>query len=405
MVSSEDRRARQLSDDEAFLTSLSDPAPPDDAPDPAPRPRPLLELFPPPPVPRRKFDLPAAAPRRGSMPSGPDVPPPLTSSEPVAIGDHVFGPSTDPRFFYHSAEHDRASQDLLNAIRRRERVVVLTAAPGAGKTMLCRAVIEEIDRRTLTSLVMEPFVSAEDLLKTVLIDFGVISGDDLTREPLASATSSELLVTLRTFLGTLAPLQAFAVVIVDEAQQVPMSVLEQLVELTQPTQADSGSGMLQVVLVGQPGLVDTLRKPEHRHVAEEVSSRVTLGPLEVDEIGEYINHRFRAAGDPPTMAMPFDQAACTRVHELSGGVPYWINFLCGRALNSAYAASAAAVTARDVEGASAAHGVTPAPSRSARSRTFVVAALLLLLFALGAAGAAYVFRDRVAALVADWRGQ
>jgi general secretion pathway protein A len=404
-VSPDDRRARQLSDDEAFLASLSDPAPPEDAPaDQSPRLRPLLELFPPPTTPRRTFDLPSSAGQRSPATES-DISPLVAESEPAAVGDRVFGASTDPRFFYHSAEHDRASQDLLNAIRRRERVVVLTAGPGAGKTTLCRAVMDEIDRRTLTSLVMEPFVSAEDLLKTVLLDFGVISRDDLTREPLASASSSELLVTLRTFLGTLAPLQAFAVVVVDEAQRVPMSVLEQLVELTQSTHADNSTGLLQLVLVGQPGLADTLRAPEHRHLAAKVSSRVAVGPLEADEIGEYINHRFRAAGEPPGAVLPFDEAACRRVHELSGGVPYLINVLCGRALNVASETSAPAITARDVDAAAAMHGMAAAPSRPLRSRTFLVAALLLLLFALGAAGAAYVFRDRVAALVGDWQSR
>ena len=116
--------------------------------------------------------------------------------------------------------HDRAAQEILSAIGRRDPVVVLTGEAGTGKTMLCRAVIEEIDRRTFTSFVGHSFVTAQDLLKTVLIDFGVLSRADLAGGRLANATPDELKLSLGEFLKSLADLSAFAVVFIDDAHNL-----------------------------------------------------------------------------------------------------------------------------------------------------------------------------------------
>src|ERR1700676_463396 len=142
--------------------------------------------------------------------------------------EQPFSLSTDPRFLYHSVAHDRAAQAMLDAIRRRDGVVVLTGELGVGKTILCRAVMEQLDRRTFTSLVADPFDGAEDLLKTILIDFGVISRDDVGHGRLARPSLAELSSVLRDFVMSLAPLQAFAVVIIDEAHRLSVELLDQI---------------------------------------------------------------------------------------------------------------------------------------------------------------------------------
>src|SRR5437660_4935837 len=95
---------------------------------------------------------------------------PLTDEPSHGLHERPFSLSSDPGFLFHSVAHDRAAQAMLDAIRRRDGIVVLTGEVGVGKTILCRAVMDQLDRRTLTSLIADPFDGAEDLLKTLLLD-------------------------------------------------------------------------------------------------------------------------------------------------------------------------------------------------------------------------------------------
>src|SRR3989337_1606911 len=98
------------------------------------------------------------------------------------LREKPFSLSADPRFLFRSPAHGPAFDELLAGIQRREGLIVLTGEIGTGKTTLCRSVLEHLDRRTFASFVADPFVSREDLLKKLLVDFGVISIGDLTRE-------------------------------------------------------------------------------------------------------------------------------------------------------------------------------------------------------------------------------
>src|SRR6202165_2052624 len=137
-----------------------------------------------------------------------------------------FSLTPDPKFLYRSPTHAGAFELLQYAIRRREGFVVITGDIGPGKTTLCRALLEQIDRTTFTALVLNPFLSEEDLLKRILQDFGVISRDEARAGRLAGVTKQEMIETLYDFLLSLAPLKARAVVIIDEAQNLPLKVLE-----------------------------------------------------------------------------------------------------------------------------------------------------------------------------------
>src|SRR5688572_32851709 len=140
----------------------------------------------------------------------------LTYEKYYGLREKPFALSSDPRFFYHSRPHASAYEDLLGGIRRRESLSVLSGEIGTGKTTLCRAVLQGLDRQTFSAFVWDPFASREDLLKMVLMEFGVISVDDLTSGRLNGASRTELSYLLYEFLGKLAPLQAFAVVVIDE---------------------------------------------------------------------------------------------------------------------------------------------------------------------------------------------
>src|ERR687891_2944277 len=106
----------------------------------------------------------------------------------------------DPRFLYRSESHDEAITLLLQAIRRKEGFIVLTGDIGTGKTTICRALIEQLDASTFTSLILNPLLSVEELLQEMLRDFGVVSRDAVRSGRLAAATKHELLSTLNDFL-------------------------------------------------------------------------------------------------------------------------------------------------------------------------------------------------------------
>src|SRR5216117_1322002 len=133
------------------------------------------------------------------------------------LAEKPFSLTPDPKFLYRSPSHANACELLQYAIRRREGFVVVTGDIGTGKTTLCRALLENIDRNTFTALVLNPFMSEEDLLKRILQDFGVISREDVKRGGLAHVGKQDLIDTLYEFLLGLIPLKASAVLIIDEA--------------------------------------------------------------------------------------------------------------------------------------------------------------------------------------------
>ncbi len=245
------------------------------------------------------------------------------------LREKPFSLTSDSRFFYHSRSHAPAFADLVAGIRRRESLNVLSGDIGTGKTTLCRAVLQNLDRKTFSAFVPDPFASREDLLKVLLVDFGVASVDDLTSGRLKDASRTELSYVLYEFLGTLAPLQAFAVVIIDEAQNLSVPLLEEIRILS------DADGQLQVVLVGQLELKDKLKLPEMRQLDQRVSVHGTLEALGCDGVTGYIEHRLYTAGGSPDR-VKFSAEAIEAVYQISGGVPRVINRVCDRALHHGY---------------------------------------------------------------------
>src|SRR5215212_2698179 len=117
-----------------------------------------------------------------------------------------FSLTPDPKFLFKSESHANAFELLQYAVRRREGFVVITGDIGTGKTTLCRALLDQVDRRTFTALVLNPFLSEDDLLKRILQDFGVISREDLKAGRLAGVSKQELIDALYDFLLGLIPL-------------------------------------------------------------------------------------------------------------------------------------------------------------------------------------------------------
>jgi general secretion pathway protein A len=250
------------------------------------------------------------------------------------LREKPFSLTPDPAYFYRSPSHANALDLVTHGIRRREGVIAITGISGAGKTTLCRTVLETLDRETVTALVLNPYVSDEDLLRLILQDFGVISRDEVRRGRLSGVGPAELMRTVHEFLRSLVPLGARALLIVDEAQKLTLPVLGQIKRLACLGGTDT---LLQIVLVGQLGLRDSLRSAELRELDRRVSIRYRLRPLTVDETAAYVAHRMAIAGD---RASTFTSRALQRVHRATDGNPRLVNLLCDRALVTAFASQA-----------------------------------------------------------------
>jgi len=258
----------------------------------------------------------------------------LTYEPFFGLREKPFSLSADPRFLYRSPAHGIAFDSILAGIRRREGLIVLTGEIGTGKTTLCRSVLQHLDRRTFASFVPDPFVSREDLLKTLLVDFGVITVSDVIRGRFNGASRSELSYPLYEFLDSLVPLQAFAVLVIDETQNLSLPVLEEIRILSELERREK---LLQVVLIGQPELHANLRLPHMRQVDQRVSVRCELMALDAEGVVGYVNHRLVVAGLGGS-TVDFTPPALDALYQGSAGVPRLINRLCDRALARAYAA-------------------------------------------------------------------
>src|SRR5262245_41465034 len=193
------------------------------------------------------------------------------------FSDKPFSLTPDPKYLYKSESHANAFDLLQYAIRRREGFVVVTGDIGTGKTTLCRAVLEQLDRKTFTALILNPFLAEEDLLRLILQDYGVVSREEIKRGRRAGVTKRELSDTPDDSLPSLLPLRATAVLIIDEAQHLPRAVLEHIRILS--NLETNKEKLLQIVLVGQLNLKDVLRSPELRQLDQRVSIRYNLKPL------------------------------------------------------------------------------------------------------------------------------
>jgi general secretion pathway protein A len=290
------------------------------------------------------------------------------------LNEAPFSLVPDPRFLFASASHSTALAQVAYALERREPLVVITGEVGTGKTLLCRTVLQRLERKTFLSVIDDPLLERDDLLKQLLRDFGVVS----TSGAPAGVGRHDLVQALRAFLSSLSPIDAHAVVIVDEAQHLQPDVLEQIRLLAN---ADDGrGGLLQIILAGQEGLEQLLSRPDLRQLQQRVSRRLVLKPLDGEEVRQYIEHRLeqaRGRGEPPSR-LPgarelaeelaewtgtSDRAGFTpesfrAISQISGGVPRVINVVCDRALEHAFASRLHTIDAETIRAVAAALGMT-----------------------------------------------
>ncbi|MEI9866592.1 MAG: AAA family ATPase [Limisphaerales bacterium] len=234
-----------------------------------------------------------------------------------------FDITPNPRFLFHSTKHREAFNHLLYGIRERKGFVQLTGEVGAGKTTLCRALLDQLDPHYSTALILNPVLSANELIQAIATEFGLeVKGMD--RLETVSAISEFLLRQLEFGKET--------VLIIDEAQNLTEDLLEQ-VRLLSNIETDDRK-LLQIVLMGQPELRERLNSHKLRQLRQRITVRFHLAPLTRVEVVQYIQHRLQVSGanGVPIFTMP----AVWRVFNYSGGIPRLVNAVCDKALLASY---------------------------------------------------------------------
>lgn len=266
-----------------------------------------------------------------------------------------FNLTPDPRYLFLSPRHQEAYANLEFGVGERNGFLLLTGEVGTGKTTLVRHFLSQVGPDVRTAVILYPALSAGELFHAILQDLEV---------PFAGGSLKDAVDTLANALIEAKALHLKVVVLIDEAQNLKPHVLEQLRLLSNlETEREK---LITLVLVGQPELRDLLDQPALRQLSQRITSRSHLEPLTVDETRKYVKHRLLVAGG---QGSEIDEAALTRVHEFSGGVPRVVNVLCDRALVGAFGRGLKVVDEELVR-AAAAEVLPPRQAAAARASGF-----------------------------------
>ncbi len=285
-----------------------------------------------------------------------------------------FNLTPDPKFLYLNASYREALAALHYGVVERKGFVSLIGEAGTGKTTLLRRLLSELPRETRSVLVINPAIGFEEMLRFILTDLG--------RPPAAGASKLDMLEVLNEeLLATLAR-GGNVVVLIDEAQDLTIPVLEELRLLSNLETAKEK--ILQLVLAGQPELDGLLARREIRQLRQRISVSARLRPLARSEVEAYVGARIGAAGGD--VRGLFTRGALFRLWWFSAGVPRLVNAACDNALVTAYARGRRTIGWREIGEAmqDLRRQVTWAPSRFGRAATLLAAAVIGGGLALGA---------------------
>lgn len=240
------------------------------------------------------------------------------------LKEKPFNVTADPNFLFLSRKHKEALAHLVYGIKERKGFLEITGEIGTGKTTLCRTLLNQLDNKTTkTAFIWNPSLSRVQLLKAIVNDFGI----ELKRR-----TRMEIILELNKFLIEQLSSSRNVVLIIDEAQNLKSSLLEEIRLLSNlETEKEK---LLQIILVGQPELRDKLKSPCLRQLRQRIAVRYHILPLDGDEIRAYIDHRLNIAGSNGSIS--FTKKAIDEIFKYSNGVPRLINILCDKALLLSY---------------------------------------------------------------------
>ena len=242
-----------------------------------------------------------------------------------------FSIAPDPRYLYMTAQHREALAHLVYGLNSEGGCILLTGEVGTGKTTICRCLLEQVPQQANVALVLNPKVSEIELLETICDELDISYPD--TDNSVKTYTDR-----IYEFLIASNRKNEKTVLIIDEAQNLNSKVLEQLRLLT--NLETNQRKLLQIIILGQPELLDILARPEMRQLAQRITARFHLQPLTRNEVKAYVTHRLAVAGQNIQL---FPENSIKLLYKLSDGVPRLINIICDRALLGAYVESQYAV--------------------------------------------------------------
>ena len=241
------------------------------------------------------------------------------------LREYPFNMTPDPAFLFMSRHHRVALDVLLYGIRERKGFIAITGEVGAGKTTLCRALLNSLDSKTKTALILNPSLSDSQVLRAIT--------DEFRLQP-AKTTKKDLYDSINGFLLRELAANHNVALIVDEAQNLKPSVLEQI-------------RLLSNLETEKEKLLQILDQPSLRQLKQRISLRYHVASLAPEEVGEYIEHRLRVAGGDGRIQ--WAPETLTFIYSYSRGIPRLINVLCDKALLAGYIAETFVITARNIK--------------------------------------------------------
>jgi len=237
--------------------------------------------------------------------------------------EEPFKLTPDINYFFASEAHQKSFEYLEYFLKSEEGFAVLIGEPGTGKTITLRKFINTFNGEAVFAYILFPRLSPEELFRYILQDFGV----DTSKEE----DKNTLFLKLRDLLIELRKKNKKAVVIVDEAQDIPDETLEEL-RLLSNLETDDMK-LLQIVLSGQPELERKLNSTAFQQLKQRITVYFKLRPLSKEEVRQYVNYRLKKAGGDK---VEVTNKAISLLHKFSKGIPRLINAIMERAIMAAY---------------------------------------------------------------------
>src|SRR5690348_13228651 len=250
------------------------------------------------------------------------------------LSRNPFEISPDPYFFFPTPRHNEALANLYYGIRKQKGFVVITGEVGTGKSLLVRCLMQTLRQSNVAfAYVFNTRLNSREFLEYVLSDLGLKHN---------SPSKTDLLRALNSFLIDRHRRGLTTALIVDEAQNLRPSVLEEIRLLTNLETAQQK--LFQIVLVGQPELDEKLDSIELRQLKQRVGLRCKLEPLTEDEVASYIYKRLERGGAGDRGAAIFPAPVVELIRKYSKGIPRLVNTVCENALLTAYAVQSKVIT-------------------------------------------------------------